>query len=149
MRNFWRSASLERVGVDESFFSLGGHSLLAMQLVSRVRSALGVELPVRAVFEAPGVAELATRLPGAERAKTALVRQERPERLPLSFAQHRLWFLDRLEGSSTEYNMREALRLQGELDIAALEKAIHALAERHENSTYALCRARGRTLSSH
>ena len=124
--------SLERVGIDENFFSLGGHSLLAMQLVNRVRGTLGVELSVRTVFEAPTVAQLIARLPGARWARASLVRQERPERLPLSFAQQRLWFLDRLEGSSSEYNMREALRLRGELNIDALERAIDALIQRHE-----------------
>ena len=124
--------SLERVGIDENFFSLGGHSLLAMRVVSRVRSMLGVELAVQAIFEAPSVAELITRLPGAQKASAPLVRQERPERLPLSFAQHRLWFLDRLENSGVEYNVRAALRLRGELDVNALERAIDALVGRHE-----------------
>ena len=125
--------SLERVGIDENFFSLGGHSLLAMQLVSRVRSTLGVELSVRAIFEAPTVAELSARLPRAGKPSAPLVRQERPERLPLSFAQQRLWFLDRLQGSSSEYTMREALCLEGEVDLAALERAIQALVDRHES----------------
>jgi amino acid adenylation domain-containing protein len=124
--------SVERVGIDENFFSLGGHSLLAMQLVSRVRSTLGVEVSVRTIFEAPTVAELSTRLPRAGKPSAPLVRQERPERLPLSFAQQRLWFLDRLEGSSSEYNMPEALRLRGDLDISALERALDALKGRHE-----------------
>ena len=124
--------SLERVGIDENFFSLGGHSLLAMRVVSRVRSMLGVELTVQAIFEAPSVAELIARLPGAQKARAPLVRQERPERLPLSFAQQRLWFLDRLENSGVEYNVRAASRLRGELDVNALERAIDALVGRHE-----------------
>ena len=124
--------SLERVGIDENFFSLGGHSLLAMRVVSRVRSMLGAELAVQTIFEAPSVAELITRLPGAQKARAPLVRQERPERLPLSFAQHRLWFLDRLENSGVAYNVRAALRLRGELDVTALERAIDALVGRHE-----------------
>ena len=124
--------SLERVGINENFFSLGGHSLLAMQVVSRVRSVLGVELTVRAIFETPSVAELIARLPGAQKARAPLLRQERPERLPLSFAQQRLWFLDRLENSGVEYNVRAAWRLRGELDVSALGRAINALVERHE-----------------
>ena len=124
--------SLDYVGIDDSFFSLGGHSLLAMRLVNRVRVAFGVELSVRTIFEAPSVAALVAHVSRAGKASLPLVRQERPTRLPLSFAQQRLWFLDRLEGSSAEYNMSQALRLHGELDVAALERAIHALVERHE-----------------
>jgi amino acid adenylation domain-containing protein len=103
-----------------------------MQVVSRVRSALAVELPVRAIFEAPTVAQLVTRLAEARKVGPPLVRQERPERLPLSFAQQRLWFLDQLENSGCEYNMRAALRLRGELDVSALERAIRALIGCHE-----------------
>ena len=124
--------SLKRVGINDSFFSLGGHSLLAMRLINQVRRAFGVELSVRAIFEAPSVAELVTRVSRAGKANAPLVRQERPQRPPLSFAQERLWFLDRLETSSTEYNMSQALRLRGELDVSAIGRAIDALAERHE-----------------
>ena len=124
--------SLERVGIDENFFSVGGHSLLAVQVVSRVRSVLGVELTVQAIFEAPSVAELTARLPGAQKAIAPLLRQERPERLPLSFAQQRLWFLGQLDTSGVEYNVRTAWRLRGELNVNALERAIDALIGRHE-----------------
>jgi amino acid adenylation domain-containing protein len=125
--------SLDSVGINDNFFSLGGHSLLAMRLVNRVRSAFGVELSVRVIFEAPSIAELVAHMSGAKQASAPLVIQEqRPERLPLSFAQERLWFLDKLEGFSTEYNMAQALRLRGHLDLAALQRAIAALVERHE-----------------
>ncbi len=125
--------SLEHVGIHDSFFSLGGHSLLAMRLINRVERAFGVELSVRAVFEAPSVAELVARVPRVEKASAPLLRRERPQHPPLSFAQERLWFLDRLEASSsTEYNMSQALRLRGELDVEAMERAVAALVERHE-----------------
>jgi amino acid adenylation domain-containing protein len=125
--------SLERVSVTDSFFDLGGHSLLATRLASRVRLTLGLELPLRVLFESPSVAELAPRLLLAERARTPLARRERPQHLPLSYAQQRLWFIDQLEGASAEYNMPEALRLRGQLDIHALECTVNAIVERHES----------------
>jgi hypothetical protein len=124
---------LERVGLDDDFFRLGGHSLLAMRLASRVRAALGVDLPVRTVFESPGVAALARRLRDAQRAGPGLARQRRPEPLPASHAQQRLWFIDRLRGLSTEYNLPEALRLRGPVDPAALAAAIEQIVARHES----------------
>ncbi len=123
---------VERVGIDDSFFALGGHSLMAIKLVNRVRETLGVDLDVRSVFEMPVVAQLVSCLQPAIAGHSPIVRRPRPERLPLSNAQKRLWFLDRLEGSSAEYNMAEAVRLQGELNVSALDRAINTLIERHE-----------------
>jgi len=125
----------ERVGLHDSFFALGGHSLLAARALARVRAAVGVELPLRTLFEAPTVAALAALLAGrAEAGKEdePLSPQPRGAESPLSSAQERLWFLDRLEPGSPLYNMPAAARLAGPLDERALAAALAAVAARHE-----------------
>src|SRR5262249_32159556 len=132
---------LDRMGIDNNFFEQGGHSLLATQVFSRVRKTFGVEIGVRSIFEEPGVEGLARRIEEAMRAgkKDAappLVRAERERqetmRLPLSFAQQRLWFIDQLEPGSVVYNVPSAFRLEGRLDLEALESAINEIVRRHE-----------------
>ncbi|MBZ4422338.1 non-ribosomal peptide synthase/polyketide synthase [Myxococcus sp. RHSTA-1-4] len=127
----------ERVGVHDDFFALGGHSLLATRAVSRIRQAFRVDLPLRALFEAPTVAALARRLESLSRAGEAdarpgIVPVPRTGPLPLSFAQQRLWFLDRLEPGNPFYNVPAVLWLEGALDAEALETALRGIVRRHE-----------------
>ncbi|HYW07623.1 MAG TPA: amino acid adenylation domain-containing protein, partial [Longimicrobium sp.] len=127
----------ERVGAHDGFFEMGGHSLRATRVISRVRSAFGVELPVRALFDSPTVAGLAARVEAARRGGGAaelppLVRAPGDGPWPLSFAQHRLWFLDRMEPGSAAYNLPAAYRLAGALDADALDRALREIVRRHE-----------------
>jgi amino acid adenylation domain-containing protein len=126
---------VERVGIHDDFFALGGQSLMAARVVARVREACGAELGLRALFEAPTLAELAAHadgLRGADGSASAVVPVPRDEALPLSSAQERLWFLDRLQPGSAFYNLPIALRLDGALDVPALERAMGGVVARHE-----------------
>jgi acyl carrier protein len=128
---------LERVGVLDDFFELGGHSLNATQVVSRVREAFRVELPLRALFETPTVEGLTQAIERLQR--SAQVSQAPPlapvgrdREIPLSFAQQRLWFLDQMDPGNHLYNVPRAMRLIGKLNPQALEQALHGLVARHE-----------------
>ncbi len=128
---------VERVGAADHFFDLGGHSLLATRVVSRLRTTFGVEMPLRDLFEAPVLADLAARIEAARRAGTIptappLVRVPREGPLPLSFAQQRLWFLDQLEPGSPLYNVPVALQVTGPLDAGRLARALGEVVRRHE-----------------
>lgn len=131
-----RVLKLEKVGVNDDFFSLGGHSLPAAQVVARLRLALGVELPLRSLFEASKLADFAKKVEAAQRENKAalppLTRRDQGESLPLSFAQQRLWFLDQLEPGNPIYNVPQMFRIRGTLDRAALEKSLNHIVLRHE-----------------
>ena len=131
-RLFAEILGIERVGIGDSFFDLGGNSLLAIRLVSRVHTVLKVELPVRAVFDAPMIAELAELIESAASAGQALHPMPRPKAIPLSFAQQRLWFLNTMDPDNSPYKIPFAIRLSGELDVGALRNAIADVMDRHE-----------------
>ncbi|MGE2813692.1 amino acid adenylation domain-containing protein [Mycobacterium heidelbergense] len=127
-----RVLGLERVGVDESFFDLGGDSLSAMRVIAAINTALDAGLAVRTLFDAPTVAQLAPRIGEDGDRRKPLVAGPRPVRVPLSFAQSRLWFLDRFEGGVATYNMPIAFRVNGPLDVEALGAALDDVIARHE-----------------
>ncbi|HEY2737605.1 MAG TPA: AMP-binding protein, partial [Thermoanaerobaculia bacterium] len=126
----------ERVGANDNFFDLGGHSLLATRVMSRLRSAFAVEMPLRDLFTAPRLADLAARIETARQtvmvSAPPLVPVPHEGPLPLSFAQQRLWFIDQLEPGSPLYNMPVALRVEGPLDPAVLARCLGEITRRHE-----------------
>ncbi|WP_165589738.1 non-ribosomal peptide synthetase [Mycobacteroides immunogenum] len=122
-----------RVGVDESFFDLGGDSISAMRLIAAINTALDADLPVRAIFDTPAIGQLAERVAENTGRAEPLVAGTRPEVVPLSFSQHRLWFVDQLQGPSPVYNIAAALRLNGPLDSDALGAALADVVARHES----------------
>jgi amino acid adenylation domain-containing protein len=124
---------VERVGRWDDFFGLGGHSLLAVQVISRVRQELGVEVTLGELFLRPVLAEFARGLETAVHAELAAIEPaDRGERLALSFAQQRLWFLEQLGAGGRAYHVPTGLRLQGELDREALGRALERIVARHE-----------------
>jgi amino acid adenylation domain-containing protein len=128
---------VELLGVHQSFFELGGHSLLATQLVTRIRETFQIELPLRALFESPTIAGLAQYIASINRREQDLSLHPlapitREGKLALSFAQQRLWFLDRLEPGSASYNIPAAVRLSGALDITMLAQSLNEVLQRHE-----------------
>jgi amino acid adenylation domain-containing protein len=139
----------EGVGTRDNFFALGGHSLLATQVISRVRQLFGVELPLRALFEAPTVARLAARVEaargeGAGEDAVPLRPAERTGPIPASFAQERLWFLEQMRPGEATYAIPAALRMSGPLDVEALRRALEEVVRRHEALRTVFARSGGR-----
>lgn len=122
-----------RVGIDDDFFEMGGHSLLAGRLTARIRDVFGAEIGIRDLFGNPTVAGLIKQLDHAQHARPPIRSVERPERIPLSFAQQRLWFLYRMEGPNPTYNIPWIARIHGSLQAEALEQALGDVVERHES----------------
>ena len=128
---------VERIGVHDSFFELGGHSLVATQVMSRIRNTFQIDLPLRALFEAPSVAALSERVldlkrTGASLEFPPLKRVGREGMIPLSYAQQRLWFIDRLNPGTAVYNVPKSWRLRGVMDVDAMQQALEAIVARHE-----------------
>jgi len=128
---------LSQIGTHDNFFELGGHSLLATQVVVRLRDLFRVELPLRRLFESPTVAGLADEIERLQRSALGLqtapiVQVPRNQPLPLSFAQQRMWFLDKLEPNNHLYNVPHVVRMMGALNPSALERAINQIVARHE-----------------
>jgi amino acid adenylation domain-containing protein len=148
--NIWAEVlRLPQVGAEDNFFALGGHSLLATQVVSRIRRVLGVEFPLRMMFEAPTVEKLAERIEVARRSEEGLQAPPpisaaaRDSDLPLSFAQQRLWFLDQLQPNNPVYNIPRAIRIRGRLNVQALEQSLNEIVRRHESQRTVFKSVRG------
>ncbi|WP_249357923.1 non-ribosomal peptide synthase/polyketide synthase [Nocardia cyriacigeorgica] len=131
---FAQTLGVEQVGLDDDFFALGGNSLVATQVSARIAALLDTDVPVRMLFECPTVGALAARLSEGEgRSRPALIARERPETVPLSYAQQRMWFLNQFDADSVADNLTAAVRLTGALDADALRAAVTDVVERHES----------------
>ncbi len=139
----------DKIGVHNSFFDLGGHSLMATQVISRIRDAFEVELPLRSLFEKPTIALLVDEINTIRNSEAGIsmppiTKVPREGHLPLSFAQQRLWFLDQLEPGSASYNIPAAFRLKGKLNVEVLEKSINTVIDRHETLRTSFSSERGK-----
>ncbi|MGB3656117.1 MAG: amino acid adenylation domain-containing protein [Rivularia sp. (in: cyanobacteria)] len=128
---------IEKIGINHNFFELGGHSLIATRVISQIRQVFQVELPLRYLFETPTIAGLAKEIEKAIKVDSAVAATNiepisRGQQLPISFAQQRLWFLTQLEPDSPFYNISAAVRLQGELNVEALQQSFNEIVCRHE-----------------
>jgi amino acid adenylation domain-containing protein/non-ribosomal peptide synthase protein (TIGR01720 family) len=144
----WQAVlKLEQVGLSDNFFELGGHSLLVTQVVSRVRQALNVQVPLRTLFEHSSLEDFVAAL-GVDQAarEPAIVALPRLQPLALSYAQERQWFLWQLEPTNTAYHVPAALRLRGELDLPALQRSFDTLIARHESLRTCFVEQQGQTL---
>jgi amino acid adenylation domain-containing protein len=131
----WKTIlKLDAVGRQDNFFDLGGHSLLATRVIARMRRELSENISLRALFEHPTIESLARAVGGeGEEAESNITKKTHEKTMPVSFAQQRLWFLDKFKGSSSEYNVAGAMRLKGRLNVDALKKALQGLIDRHES----------------
>lgn len=137
--HIWKGLlAVPEIGIHDNFFQVGGHSLLATQVIAGVLSVMHIELSIQSLFNYPTIAELARCVEEAmhgsqEESAPPLVAMNRPENVPLSFAQQRLWFLDQLEPGSTTYLLPHALRIEGNVEVAVLERSLGEIVRRHES----------------
>uniref|UniRef100_UPI0035A24B17 phosphopantetheine-binding protein n=1 Tax=Nocardia amamiensis TaxID=404578 RepID=UPI0035A24B17 len=128
--------SQDRIGIDDNFFDLGGNSLVATQVVARIGAAFGTQIGVRALFETPTVAGIAARAENAapaDASRPPLVAQQLPERVPLSLAQQRMWFINQFDPTVPTYNLPFVVRMRGTVDLDALASALLDVIERQQS----------------
>ncbi|MEM6402439.1 MAG: condensation domain-containing protein, partial [Cyanobacteria bacterium P01_D01_bin.116] len=138
--NIWSDIlGVEKISVDDNFFEIGGHSLLATRVISQIREVFELELPLRKLFETPTIAGIAetisinkSNINKSELSQPKIEKIERQDKLPISFAQQRQWFLSQLEPESPFYNIPAAIQINGELDILILECCFKEIINRHE-----------------